>query len=66
MISRCQLVTMAVVYTVLIFTMVAVMDNPPAAPVFGVAAAWFSIGRAWERLPARRHNPETPVKWGRP
>jgi len=66
MISRRQLVVLGLLYTVLIVVTVAVMPDPPAAPIFGVAVAWFSIGRAWDRLPIPSAPlPDKPMKWGR-
>lgn len=64
MITRGQFLTMGIIYTMLIAAIVAFMENPPAVPIFGVAVAWFSIGRVWERLPTHR-NPDMPVRWGR-
>jgi len=63
MIPRGQLVVMGGAYTAVVALAVAVMDDPPAVMVFAVAFAWFSIGRAWDRLPAT--PPKSKHRWGR-
>lgn len=63
MISRTQLLVMAIIYTVLVAGAVAV-TNVSGGVVFGVAVAWFSIGRAWDRLPISGGARSAP-KWGR-
>lgn len=62
MISRRQLVMMGIVYTAVVAAAISVMTDPPAVLVFGVAVAWFSIGKAWDRLPKAE---APPMKWGR-
>lgn len=64
MISRVQIALLGVVYTTMIVLVVAVVTDPPAVTVIGVAVAWFSIGRAWERLPRGRQS-KRPIRWGR-
>jgi len=61
MMSTRQLVGLAVVYTVLVAVAVSVADISGAV-VFGVAAAWFFVGRMIgrsEEVPTRR------TRWGR-
>lgn len=61
MMSTRQIVGLAVVYTIMVAVAVSFADVPGAV-VFGVASAWFSVGRMVGRsdaVPTRR------TRWGR-